>query len=1275
MQINRLWRTALILLAGALLLYSPTTSFAVDTPLAKAWDAFAHNRNQEARTLFLEAEKDPANAEEARIGLIYVDMIDKDNPEVIKAFSHFAQSSKNVAPYWHQLWSAGSAAMTDEDVDFLIAQEEKPGTTGAYKMYLDQRLGYYYQLKNSASKAKKYFSKGNAIRKWNIVGEFDNISGGGFDKHFDPIDHPEPGSVFKNREGADVKWFNLVAARNDGWVDLTSPFYANNTIMYAQTFCNSPSDQMVQLRLGMSGSFKVWVNDKLIYSESEEQLKTVDSYIIPIQLLKGNNRILLQIGESEIDECEFLCRLTDNNGTPIENLECTDTYSTYRKDYDFTPIAPLKPFDEEFFEAKYNADSSSFLNNALLGLTYLTNDKRPEARRALKRACKLFPENTYLNFLMIQLYRKTSNHPGIRSLVEKIKTTDPNSPMGLLLAFDEAYEIEDYDKADSINQKLESIYGETSYLMTNKIKIYSAKKQTDKFLETLDKAYDKFPNDYTIVSTKYSAESKVRNNPSGAVKILKSFLSDNSSASLSKALLGAYLQQGNGPAAFALLDEMIDAYPDMPNYSFIGADICYNIGSYDKGIKYLNHCIDIAPYIGSYYTKMGELLQAQKENEDAMKYYKKALYYSPSSFDTREQIREIEGKPKIFNQFTSTDPYAAIRSAPSQKDYPNNNSIILLDEVQLVTYKEHATEEKYALVVKVLNASGVDNWKEISIPYSEYTQKFILEKAEVVKASGEKIASDNDDNHLVFTNLAPGDAINVSYRLQNYPRGSLSSYFWFSKVFDHYTPSIHQKLSLLIHPDVKFDHIESGGLGKPTVTHKEEYDLYEWTTDSLKELGDERYSPETVDIGKSIHISNVPNWDMISKWYSTVSKTKARRDYEVKEVIADLFPTGQTVSPAEKVRRIYNYIVENVRYSSVPFRQSGIIPQKASAVINTGIGDCKDVSTLFASLTAEVGLDAQLVLVNTRDKGRMEMQLPSTDFNHCIARIKLNNNWYYVELTNDNLPLGTIGPWLNGAFVLPVTEIGSEAQAPFYLDHINQQPNIVTRDSKVEFTGEGMTLSTATKRIGYAASTFRNDYKGLTKDQREKQMLESMSQNFPHLQLNTLSIDSSLNTTGDSLWFSLSATVPDAITEVDNMKLFKIPWTDPLETFEVLNAKERKYPLELLYFYMGGRKYSETLEMTMPAGFAMSAIPEDVSMKTEFGSYSIHFQQKGNKVIGLRQFELSSETVPIEKFQAFKEFYNKIMKNDTKQFSIKPAAEVAPAVAAPPGKKPKGKGK
>ena len=116
------------------------------------------------------------------------------------------------------------------------------------------------------------------------------------------------------------------------------------------------------------------------------------------------------------------------------------------------------------------------------------------------------------------------------------------------------------------------------------------------------------------------------------------------------------------------------------------------------------------------------------------------------------------------------------------------------------------------------------------------------------------------------------------------------------------------------------------------------------------------------------------------------------------------------MSDEDKVKAVYAFITENIRYSSVSFRQSGFVPQRARDVLVQRLGDCKDMATLCIAMLDEAGVRAHYVLVNTWDEGYNRHIPPGISFNHCIVGVDLKGGVQHIDLTAQNFPVGSIPP-------------------------------------------------------------------------------------------------------------------------------------------------------------------------------------------------------------------------------------------------------------------------
>jgi transglutaminase-like putative cysteine protease len=121
-----------------------------------------------------------------------------------------------------------------------------------------------------------------------------------------------------------------------------------------------------------------------------------------------------------------------------------------------------------------------------------------------------------------------------------------------------------------------------------------------------------------------------------------------------------------------------------------------------------------------------------------------------------------------------------------------------------------------------------------------------------------------------------------------------------------------------------------------------------------------------VDVAPTLSLSSIPDWKFMSNWYSDLSSSKAKQDFEVKEVVAELLKDKSNLTDLEKAKLIYNYIASNIAYSNVPFMHGAIIPQKAARTLATKLGDCKDVSTLYVAMCKEAGFQSLYIIAKRR---------------------------------------------------------------------------------------------------------------------------------------------------------------------------------------------------------------------------------------------------------------------------------------------------------------------
>lgn len=128
--------------------------------------------------------------------------------------------------------------------------------------------------------------------------------------------HPLPGMRQKIRD-SELQW-KLVNSKAD-IVDLkTGTEAADFAIAYAWTELDMPEKAKFLLGVGSDDAVKVWLNGKLVHEHWAARATQLDDDLVPVQLERGKNQLLLKIQNIKGD-WSFICRPL-GQGTQAEKL-------------------------------------------------------------------------------------------------------------------------------------------------------------------------------------------------------------------------------------------------------------------------------------------------------------------------------------------------------------------------------------------------------------------------------------------------------------------------------------------------------------------------------------------------------------------------------------------------------------------------------------------------------------------------------------------------------------------------------------------------------------------------------------------------------------------------------------------------------------------------------------------------------------------------------------------------------------------------------------------
>ncbi|MBK8722863.1 MAG: DUF3857 domain-containing protein [Saprospiraceae bacterium] len=571
----------------------------------------------------------------------------------------------------------------------------------------------------------------------------------------------------------------------------------------------------------------------------------------------------------------------------------------------------------------------------------------------------------------------------------------------------------------------------------------------------------------------------------------------------------------------------------------------------------------------------------------------------------------------------------------------------ILDDTNIYLHPEGAKEVVHTVVLKILNQRGIDRYKETTLSYNS-SEELIIEESQLIKSNGKKTNPEVNQNEVIWTGLEVNDIIYVKYRLKSYLYGKFAREFYDSFVFTNDIPTEISRYTLILPKDKPIFYKTLNGVLEPAISEFEDYKYYQWELINSKVIKDEPFMPPFSDIGLSLHLSTMKDWSEIAEWYSDLvySKISDNNDYVVQEVYSKIFNDKKNLNSSEKAKLIYDYIVENISYSSVSFRQSGIIPQKASKTINTRLGDCKDISTLFVSLANLCGLKANLVLVSTRENGLKGMNLPSFNFNHCIVKyFDENQNENYLELTDRDLPFKSLPIGLYQALSLTIPSKNENSQKSDLVNLTNS--NKLVDKSKcltsLNIDGNEMQISRSLVKYGNGVSNTRNTYKSMSSENITKKMQEEVSSRFSNpiklKKVDILGIDKLV----DSVVINQEFSVTNEVKKIGNLFAFSIPFQEQIFNSTAINIPVRNYDFEY-WNYENIDEYENEIVVNLPNERSFVDIPSNETFNFNNINYSISYTKVSkNKLVIKRNAQINRNNIKATDYNNFKTFVSKIL--------------------------------
>jgi len=340
-------------------------------------------------------------------------------------------------------------------------------------------------------------------------------------------------------------------------------------------------------------------------------------------------------------------------------------------------------------------------------------------------------------------------------------------------------------------------------------------------------------------------------------------------------------------------------------------------------------------------------------------------------------------------------------------------------------------------------------------------------------------------------------------------------------------------------------------------------------------------------------------------YYDLVKDVNVNVSPELKSVV-DSITAGVTDS-LEKVKRIFNWVQNDITYVAYEDSLGGLVPREASLVCSRRFGDCKDMASTLVQMIRAAGLPAYQTWIGTRDIPYTFTDVPSPlATNHMICTYIQDGKHYFMDATGKDAPFGYFTAMIQGKDAL--IGMGKDKFEVAKVPEMDADKNVLSDTTHISLSNTHIQGRGVVNASGYEKIVTGREIQNLEKKERDHFMVGLLQKGNNKCSIDSLvyhNLDDRYKNLDINYNFSLDDYAQQNGNELYvNMALDKEYMNDLIE-------QQRKAPREVEYKNI--KRNVDVLQI--PNGYKVSYMPENSSFKDNNFGYDIKYAQKDNTVV------------------------------------------------------------
>ena len=592
----------------------------------------------------------------------------------------------------------------------------------------------------------------------------------------------------------------------------------------------------------------------------------------------------------------------------------------------------------------------------------------------------------------------------------------------------------------------------------------------------------------------------------------------------------------------------------------------------------------------------------------------------------------------------------------------NANAVIRESSEDHIMKSVNEMEIKQSSAITILNTAG-DSFATVYIPYDPTTKvsnikvELYDEFGKLFKTFGKKDFSDytnNPSSGLYVDNrvlvLRPISTI-YPYKIKtSYDTNTSDTTFLNFRPLWTYRLAVEKSsFSMLNQSGIKIrTKINDKPLAK--VTHSEEGNLWKYSYQNIEAITEENLSPSLDYLIPQVEFSpekfslagkqgDMTDWNSFGKWY--YHQLMSPVSVVTPEILAEVAALNLKGTTSEKVKTLFQYMQNKTRYVFIAMGIGGWQPMPASEVSKKGYGDCKALTNYMRTLLTAAGIPSYYAIIYNGDSViNFDKDFPKFSGNHAILMVPTEKEPIWLENTSQRIAFNHLSYSSHNRNVLAVKENGIELiNTPIYKPEESKEKLI----GKINIAEDGSISSTA--NFEFSGGQYDSNLRLFSL--KNDELIEALKNRHYNLKIDQIAVQNLKNDRDDAkIIFDLNLKANSFSKKIGNDLFF--PVMPYYQSVSFSSNDERKLPFENSFPFQDDYE----VEFSIPEGYKFSEIPKSTNLTTEFGTYTINYDLKDNKLFVHRILTINKGLYPKEKYSEYIAFRKKTASNDNTKILI-----------------------